>query len=82
MDAARDADEFRRQKTCLFEWVFFICCERPVTLNRLRALEGIKDKLEVLSEHSGAAGRAEKEEDRIVVCDLADDLRDDIVEYH
>ncbi|KAF9646205.1 hypothetical protein BDM02DRAFT_3118957 [Thelephora ganbajun] len=38
------------------------------------ALEGIKDKLQLLSERSGGRGMT-------AVCDLADDLRDAIVEY-
>ena len=46
-----------------------------------RALEGIKDKLQILSERSGTAGYVEKEGDMIAACDLADDLRDVIVEY-
>ena len=36
--------------------------------------------MQILSEHSGTAEHAE-EGDRIAVCDLADDLRDVIVEY-
>ena len=48
----------------------------------LRAFDGIKSKLELLlSERSGNTEHAEKEEDVIAVCDLADDLRDVIVEY-
>ena len=46
-----------------------------------RALEGIKDKLQLLSEHSGTAEDAEKEGDMNALCDLVDDLRDAIVEY-
>ncbi|KAF9643733.1 hypothetical protein BDM02DRAFT_1359722 [Thelephora ganbajun] len=45
------------------------------------ALERIKDKLQLLSECSGTTEHAEKEGDTIVVCDLADDLRDVIIEY-
>jgi len=45
----------------------------------LRALEGIKDKLELLSKRS--AGHTEKEGDTTAADDLADDLRDAIVEY-
>ncbi|KAF9645787.1 hypothetical protein BDM02DRAFT_3189409 [Thelephora ganbajun] len=45
-------------------------------------LEEIKDKLQrLLSEHSGTTEHVEKEGDVTVVCDLADDLRDAIVEY-
>jgi len=54
--------------------------DRP-GLHDIRALEGIKDKLQLLSERSGAAKYAENEEDVAVACDLADDLRDAIVEY-
>ena len=46
-----------------------------------RALEGIKDKLQLLSEPSGASEHTEKEGDMNTVCDLADGLRDAIVEY-
>ena len=52
-----------------------------VRVNCLRALEGIKDKLQLLSERSGTAGNAEKEGDMTAACDLADDLRDAIVDY-
>jgi len=41
----------------------------------------IKDKLQSLSERSGTAEDAERERDMIAVCDLADDLRDAVVEY-
>ena len=47
----------------------------------LRAFEGIKNKLELLSGRSSDTEHGEKEEDVIAVCDLADDLRDVIVEY-
>ena len=47
----------------------------------VRALEGIKDKLQLLSEHSGTAEDTEKEGDMSALCDLVDDLRDAIVEY-
>ena len=46
-----------------------------------RALEGIKDKLQLLSENSGADERSEKEPDMIAVCDLVDDFRDTILDY-
>jgi len=46
-----------------------------------RALEGIKDKLQLISEHSGTDERSEKEPDMIAVCDLADDFRDTILDY-
>jgi len=62
---------------CTFHPPQTTVCAKPV----LRALEGIKDKLRFLSEQSGTAEHAEKEGDRIAVCDLADDLRDVIVEY-
>ena len=47
----------------------------------LRALEGIKDKLQLLSEQFGTSEDAEKEGDMTATCDLADDLRDVIVRY-
>lgn len=47
----------------------------------LRVLEGIKDKLQLLSEHSGTNEHSEKESDMIAVCDLADDFRDAILDY-
>ena len=46
-----------------------------------RALEGIKDKLRVLSERSSAADYKQNEVDTSAACDLADDLRDAVVEY-
>ena len=48
----------------------------------LRALEGVKDKLQPISEPSGAAEHAESEGVIfITVCVLADDFRGAIVEY-
>jgi len=50
----------------------------------LRSLEGIKDKAQLLlqqSGDSGTTGQAEKGGDVTAMCDLADDLRDVIVEY-
>lgn len=47
----------------------------------IRTLEGIKDRLQLLSERSGTGVHAENEGDVTIVCDLADDLRDAIVEY-
>ena len=47
----------------------------------LRALEGIKDKLQLLSKQSETPEHTEKEGDMAAACDLADDLRDAIVEY-
>ena len=54
---------------------------KNLVLTGLRALEGIKDKLRLLSEHSGTGEDAEKEEDMTATCDLVDDLRDAIVDY-
>ncbi|KAF9644340.1 hypothetical protein BDM02DRAFT_991052 [Thelephora ganbajun] len=62
-NAARNADEFRRQKF-LFE-----------------TLEGVKDRLRLLTERSGTDQHAGKEIDAIAVSDLADDLRDAILDY-
>ena len=79
-DAARDAGEFKRRKS-LFECVPY----PPQTASSVnlisRTLEGIKDKLERLSERSTTSGRTENEGDMTTACDLADDLRDAIVEY-
>lgn len=55
--------------------------EQPSPLNRSRALEGIKDKLRLLSEHPGVPDHPDTEGDMIAVCDLADELRDTIFEY-
>ena len=61
-----------------------VCCpsadDRPRQTS-LRALEGIENRLQLLSGPSGTAGHAESKGDRITVCVLADDLRDSIVEY-
>ena len=47
----------------------------------LRALEGIKDLLQSLSEHSNAAGYQENDRDMQAVCELAEDVRNAVVEY-
>jgi hypothetical protein len=44
-------------------------------------MEGIKDKLQLLPDRSGTAERTGSDEDSTAVCDLADDLRDVLVEY-
>jgi hypothetical protein len=46
-----------------------------------RALAGIKSKLERLFQQATADGKTKKGEDITVACDLAEDLRDVIVEY-
>ena len=46
-----------------------------------RALEGIRNKLELLSERSGADEDTGEEGDVVTVGGLADDLRDLIIEY-
>ena len=45
------------------------------------ALEGIKDELQSLSERSTAAGYQENDADRRAVGELAEDLRDTVIEY-
>ena len=47
----------------------------------LRALEGIKDRLQSLSDISATPGHTDNEGDMITACEIADDLRDAIVEY-
>ena len=47
----------------------------------LRTLEGIKDGLLAISDCSSAAGYEENEADMHTVCNLADAIRDAIVEY-
>ena len=80
LDVARNADEFVRRKT-LYECVSSLCRNQTSHLTDLRALEGIKNKLQLLSECPAGAEGVEKEGNRTAVCDLADDLRDAIVEY-
>ena len=66
----------------MFECVFDIRHGRPPTLTRFdRALEGIKVQLRSISERAGTTEQAEKEGDLTATCDLADDLRDIMVEY-
>lgn len=45
------------------------------------ALEGIKDELQSLSERSSAADYQENDADRRAACELAEDLRDAVIEY-
>jgi len=49
--------------------------------SHLRALEGIKDELQILSERCSAAGYKENEADGHAISELAEDLRDAVLEY-
>jgi hypothetical protein len=49
--------------------------------HRNRTLGGIKSKLERLFQQSTADAKTKNEEDTTAACDLAEDLRDAIVEY-
>ena len=73
-EIARNTEEFRRRER-LYECVFPTAMNQTARQANSRALEGIKDKLQLLSE------RTESEGDSTAVCDLADDLRDVLVEY-
>jgi len=79
-DVARNPDEFVRRKN-LYECVSSVHHNLTSCLTDLRALEEIKSKLQLVSEGSAAAEGVEKEGSMTAVCDLADDLRDAIVEY-
>ena len=46
-----------------------------------RALEGIKDELHPILEQSSAAEYEENEADMQTVCELAEDVRDAVLEY-
>lgn len=50
-------------------------------LPHFSALEGVKDELQSLSERSMAAGYQENDADRRAVGELAEDLRDTVIEY-
>jgi len=69
------------QQMILFESVSSVLHERGPMLTSLRTLEGIKDELLVISDHSNTAGYQTNEADVHAVCELADVLRDAIVEY-
>ena len=78
---AGGGDEFKQQ-TVLFEWVSFARWRRSVLYSsHLRALEGIKDELQILSEQSNTVGYKESEADRQVISQLVEDLRDAVIEY-
>lgn len=49
--------------------------------SHVRTLEGIKDDLQALSERSGAAGYRENDADVHAMSELAEDLRDALIEY-
>ena len=55
--------------------------ESSPCLPHLSVLEGIKDELQSLSERFSAAGYQENDADRRAVCELAEDLRDAVIEY-
>ena len=67
-------------KACTSAWSLFTA-KKNLGQTGLRALEGIKDRLQLLSKRSDTGEDAEKEGNMIAACDLADDLRDAIVEY-
>ena len=58
-----------------------LCASGHLDFQLLRALEGIKDQLQSLSECSSAAGYQENDKDIQAVCGLAGEVRDAVVEY-
>jgi len=66
--------------SCLSRYHLSIVGGRSCSFH-LRALEGIKDELHALSERSSAVGYQENGTDGHAVCELAEDIRDAIIEY-
>ena len=75
-----DQDESKR-KLILFEYVLPTRSEREPTLILRRALEVIKDVLCKILKLSNAAEYKDNEADARVVCELAEDVRDAVIEY-
>ena len=65
---------------CLSEYRSSIGNECPCS-SYLRTLEGIKDELRILSDRSSAGGYKENEADGRALSELAEDLRDAVIEY-
>ena len=79
-EVARDAGEAKRQRH-LFECVIFVKRRWFSVLILFRALEGIKEKLQKLSDRSTPGDHTEDEEDVIDVDEVMNNLNDAIVEY-
>lgn len=79
-NAGNDAKESMR-RTTLFGYVLLIYFEQTSMFITPSVLEGIKDELEVLSDHSSAAGYQENDTDTRAVSELAQDLRDAILDH-
>jgi len=73
-------DESKR-RVILFECVSSVDCGRVSVLIYRRTLEGIKDELRPISERSSTVSYQENDADGRTVCELAEDLRDAIIEY-
>ena len=56
-------------------------CTKISVLTYHRALEGIKDELLAISNHSNTPGYQKSEADMRAVCELAEVLRDATIEY-
>ena len=70
-----------KRKVILFECVCWYIVSGYPHQYHPRALEGIKDELLLISERSSADGYEENDADIRAVCELAENLRDVIVEY-
>jgi len=79
-NAAGDGGESNR-RTILFEWVSFDLCRQLSVLSHLRALERIVDELQPLSKRSSAPDYQETDSDGQIISELAEDLRDAVMEY-
>jgi len=77
---AGDGGESDRRRI-LFEWVSFDVCGRLSILPHLRALERIVDELRPLSERSSGLDYQETDSDGQIISELAEDLRDAVMEY-
>ena len=65
----------------LFEYVFSIYIEQCPRSRYLRTLEGIKDELLPILEQSSSFGYKENDGDMHSVCELAERVRDAVIEY-
>jgi len=80
VDDAGDGNESKR-RAILFESVFSVLHERTSVLTHPRALEGIRDELLEISDRCNAPEYERNKADVRAVCELAEALRDAIVEY-
>ena len=70
-----------KRKMMLFECVSLVQHKPLLALTLPRALEGIKGKLESILERTSAVEYQENDADKHAISQLAEDVRDAVIEY-